>query len=227
MIKRTIKELSQMFGFDKSAADRFGDININGVCIDTRRLEKGNLFIPFKGEKMDSHALVRDAIEKGASAALWEKDVPNPPQDLPVLLVDSSLSAVQELAKSYRDQLAVKVIGITGSNGKTTTKDMIAAVLSQSMKVQKTAGNYNNHLGLPLTILALEEDTEAAVLEMGMSSRGEIEFLSKLARPDIAVITNIGESHLQDLGSREGIAEAKLEIAQGLKERWPINLLWG
>ncbi|WP_433746585.1 UDP-N-acetylmuramoyl-tripeptide--D-alanyl-D-alanine ligase [Falsibacillus pallidus] len=218
MIKRSIKQLSEMFQFDQKILDAFGDTEIQGVCIDTRKLQKGNLFIPFKGEKIDGHTLVKDAFEKGASAALWEKDVPNPPQDVPVLLVDSSMEAVQELSKSYRNQLDLKVVGVTGSNGKTTTKDMIAAVLGTGFKVQKTEGNYNNHLGLPLTLLSIEEDTKAVVLEMGMSARGEIEFLTKLARPDIAVITNIGESHLQDLGSREGIAEAKLEIALGLGE---------
>ena len=110
----------------------------------------------------------------------------------------------------------MKVIGVTGSNGKTTTKDMTAALLATTYKVHKTSGNFNNHLGLPLTILSMEEDTDVAVLEMGMSSRGEIEFLSKLARPDLAIITNIGESHLLDLGSREEIANAKLEIIEGL-----------
>ena len=112
----------------------------------------------------------------------------------------------------------MKVIGVTGSNGKTTTKDMIAALLATTYKVHKTSGNYNNHLGLPLTILSMSEETEVAVLEMGMSSRGEIEFLSKLACPDMAIITNIGESHLLDLGSREEIANAKLEIIEGLVE---------
>ncbi|RLQ93182.1 UDP-N-acetylmuramoyl-tripeptide--D-alanyl-D-alanine ligase [Falsibacillus albus] len=218
MIKRSLEQLAEMFEFDRDILDRFGDVEISGVCIDTRKIEQGNLFVPFKGEKVDGHTMVRDAFEKGASAALWEKEVPNPPEDLPILIVDSSLIAVQELSKSYRNQLDLKVVGVTGSNGKTSTKDMIYSILSQKYAVQKTEGNYNNHLGLPLTLLSLKETTEVAVLEMGMSGRGEIEFLTKLAKPDFAVITNIGESHLQDLGSREGIAEAKLEIAEGLDE---------
>ena len=131
-------------------------------------------------------------------------------------MVEDTLIALQELARSYRNELDVKVVGITGSNGKTTVKDITANLLSLQYKVQKTEGNYNNHIGLPLTILSLDKDTEVAILEMGMSGRGEIEFLSKLARPNVAIITNIGESHLQDLGSREGIAEAKLEITQGI-----------
>lgn len=195
----------------------FENNTIQGVCIDTRKLEKGNLFVPFIGERMDGHQFVEEAIEQGAAAALWQKNVPNPPTHLPILIVEDTLVALQQLAKSYRNQLNLKVIGITGSNGKTTTKDMVANLLSLQYKVQKTEGNYNNHIGLPFTILQLKEDTEMAVLEMGMSGRGEIDFLSRLANPDAVVITNIGESHLLDLGSREGIAEAKLEILNGLK----------
>lgn len=196
----------------------FADVEISGVCIDTRKISHGNLFIPFKGEKADGHCFVEQALKQGAAAALWQKDVPNPPLHLPIVVVEDTLAALQELAKSYRNELDIKVIGITGSNGKTTTKDMTANLLSLKYKVQKTEGNYNNHIGLPLTILGLDEDTNVAVLEMGMSGRGEIQFLTKLARPDAVIITNIGESHLLDLGSREGIAEAKLEIISGLAE---------
>jgi UDP-N-acetylmuramoyl-tripeptide--D-alanyl-D-alanine ligase len=216
MIKRTIKQIADMIPVLNDLTSFF-EVGITGVSIDTRKIEKGNLFVPFKGEHSDGHKYVVEAIQKGAAAALWQKDVPNPPLDLPVLIVDDCLTALQELARKYREQLAVKVVGITGSNGKTTTKDMTTSLLSLKYKVQKTEGNLNNHLGLPLTVLGLREETEIAVLEMGMSGRGEIEFLTKLARPDAVVITNIGESHLLDLGSREGIAEAKLEIMQGLK----------
>ena len=196
----------------------FEQREIKGVTIDSRKIVNGNLFIPFKGEYVDGHQYVEAAIHKGAAAALWQKDVPNPPLHLPILVVEDTLTALQEIARSYRSQLDVKVVGITGSNGKTTTKDMTANLLSLQYKVKKTEGNFNNHIGLPLTILGLDEDTELAVLEMGMSSFGEIEFLSELARPHAVIITNIGESHLQDLGSREGIASAKLEILKGLQE---------
>ncbi|MEH7299555.1 UDP-N-acetylmuramoyl-tripeptide--D-alanyl-D-alanine ligase [Neobacillus drentensis] len=217
MIKRTLKQISEMVSAinDSSA---FSDVVINGVTIDSRKIGAGNLFVPFKGERVDGHKYVVESIEKGAAAALWQKDVPNPPENLPILIVDDCLTALQELARNYRKQLPVKVVGITGSNGKTTTKDMTTSLLSTQYKVQKTEGNYNNHIGLPLTVLGLHEDTEVAVLEMGMSGKGEIEFLTKLACPDAVVITNIGESHLLDLGSREGIAEAKLEILQGLHD---------
>lgn len=217
MIKKTLQEIGQMIKIENDFSP-FYDTAVKGVSIDSRKIEQGNLFVPFKGENSDGHRFVEDALRKGAAAALWQKDVPNPPLHLPILLVEDTLTALQELARSYRDELKVKTVGITGSNGKTTTKDMTANLLSLKYKVQKTEGNYNNHIGLPLTILALEEDTEIAVLEMGMSGRGEIDFLTKLARPEAVIITNIGESHLQDLGSREGIAEAKLEIVNGLQD---------
>ncbi|EKN71037.1 UDP-N-acetylmuramoyl-tripeptide--D-alanyl-D-alanine ligase [Neobacillus bataviensis LMG 21833] len=217
MIKRSLKQISEMV----SAANdinQFADVMITGVTIDSRKIKAGNLFIPFKGEHADGHKYVVESIRNGAAAALWQKDVPNAPADLPIIIVDDCLVALQELARKYRQELPVKVVGITGSNGKTTTKDMTAGLLSTQYNVQKTEGNYNNHIGLPLTVLGLNEDTDIAVLEMGMSGRGEIEFLTKLACPDAVIITNIGESHLLDLGSREGIAEAKLEILQGLRD---------
>ena len=218
MIKRTYAEIAKMAGSVDSFA-QYADVQINGVTIDSRKIDAGQLFIPSKGERTDGHQYVADAIKQGAAAAFWQKDVPNPPENLPLIFVEDSLTAIQALAKSYLQQLSVKVVGITGSNGKTSTKDMTTSLLSLKYKVQKTEGNYNNHLGLPLTVLGLEEDTDIAVLEMGMSGRGEIDFLSRLAEPDIVVITNIGESHMQDLGSREGIAEAKLEILNGLKDK--------
>jgi UDP-N-acetylmuramoyl-tripeptide--D-alanyl-D-alanine ligase len=216
MFKKTLKEISEMISIANDISS-FADVMIEGAVIDSRKIKPGNLFVPFIGEHTDGHQYVESAIKSGAAAALWQKDVPNPPLHLPILLVDNSLMALQELARKYRQELHVKVVGITGSNGKTTTKDMTAGLLSVQYKVQKTEGNFNNEIGLPLTVLGLDAETEIAVLEMGMSARGEIEFLTKLALPDAVVITNIGESHLLDLGSREAIAEAKLEILQGLK----------
>lgn len=216
-MKRTIEEITSMIKVENDIS-KYATVEVSGVCIDTRKVEKGNLFIPFKGQNVDGHQFVEDAIKKGASASLWQNDVPNPPTDIPLLFVEDTEKALQELARTYRKQLDVKVVGVTGSNGKTTTKDMVTSILNVKYKVQKTEGNYNNHLGLPLTILSLREDTDIAVLEMGMSARGEIDFLTRLAQPDVAIITNIGEAHLQDLGSREGIAEAKLEITKGLSK---------
>lgn len=215
MIERTLKQIALMLGIE---CDAHLDLNITGVSIDSRKVEAGNLFVPFKGEHVDGHAYVEKAVTNGAAATLWQKDVPNPPKDLPILFVEDTLIALQMIAEKYLQEVSPIVIGITGSNGKTTTKDMTASVLAQKYKVHKTEGNFNNHLGLPLTILRMAEDTEVAVLEMGMSGKGEIELLSTLAKPQLAVITNIGESHLLDLGSREGIADAKLEILTGLQE---------
>ena len=144
------------------------------------------------------------------------KDEPNPPKDIPLIFVEDPELALQKMARTYRELLDCTVIGITGSNGKTSTKDLVASVLSPYFNVRKTEGNFNNELGLPLTLLSLDEETEYAVLEMGMSGFGEISFLSKLAKPDYVIITNIGEAHMQDLGSREGIAKAKFEIIDGL-----------
>ncbi|THE10202.1 UDP-N-acetylmuramoyl-tripeptide--D-alanyl-D-alanine ligase [Bacillus timonensis] len=217
MIKKILAQIEQMAKGEK-LDPQHQNVVIEGVSIDTRTISPGNLYIPIIGETFNGHQFVNAAIENGAAAVLWGSDQPNPPQQIPVIFVKDTLEALQTLAKSYRDELTMKVVGITGSNGKTTTKDMVTAVLSTSMRVQKTEGNLNNQIGMPLTILRLKEDTEVAVLEMGMSAFGEIEFLTRLARPDVAVITNIGESHMMELGSREGIAKAKLEIVAGLSK---------
>jgi UDP-N-acetylmuramoyl-tripeptide--D-alanyl-D-alanine ligase len=217
MIKRTLKEIQGMAKGEELSSE-YQSVIVEGVSKDTREDMSGKLYIPIIGENFNGHAFVRDAIvKKGAVASFWQKDQPEPPTDLNLIYVDDTIEALQNLASSYRNEIGMKVVGITGSNGKTTTKDMVTSVLQTTFRVHKTAGNYNNHIGLPLTILSMKEDTEVAVLEMGMSGRGEIELLSQIAKPDAAIITNIGESHLQDLGSREGIAEAKLEIAAGLK----------
>ncbi|QCR33983.1 UDP-N-acetylmuramoyl-tripeptide--D-alanyl-D-alanine ligase [Lysinibacillus sp. SGAir0095] len=212
-MKRTLKEIADWLNLD--LADH-QDTIVTGVSIDTRTISNGDLFIPFRGEAVNGHKYVEQAFEKGASATLWLKDEPNPPQDKPVLFVEDAELALQGMARAFRHEHQAKFIGVTGSNGKTSSKDILASMLSPFFKVQKTIGNFNNQLGLPITILNLDEDTEIAVLEMGMSGFGEIEFLTKLAKPHYAVITNIGEAHMQDLGSREGIAKAKFEIILGL-----------
>ncbi|MCZ2260410.1 UDP-N-acetylmuramoyl-tripeptide--D-alanyl-D-alanine ligase [Sporosarcina sp. G11-34] len=210
------KQLTEIAGWLQAEGQHMEGVVVSGVSIDSRTIKVGDLFIPFRGEQVNGHKYVEGAIEKGAVASLWMKDEPNPPKDIPLIFVADPAIALQEMARTYRGMLTCKVIGITGSNGKTSTKDLVASVLSPYFNVRKTEGNFNNELGLPLTILSLNEKTEFAVLEMGMSSFGEISFLSKLAKPDYVVITNIGEAHMQDLGSREGIAQAKLEIIDGL-----------
>ena len=212
------EQLSTIATWLQAEGQYMEDVVISGASIDSRIVGEGDLFIPFRGEQVNGHRYVESAIEKGAAASLWLKDEPNPPKDIPLIFVDDSEQALQEIARIYREQLDCKIIGITGSNGKTSTKDLVASVLSPYFNVRKTEGNFNNELGLPLTILSLDAETEFAVLEMGMSGFGEISFLSKLAKPDYAIITNIGEAHMQDLGSREGIAKAKFEIIDGLAE---------
>lgn len=212
-MKKYLKDVAKWLGQEMTEYD---EVVLTGVSIDTRKIQPGDLFIPFRGEQVNGHDYVNKAFENGAAASLWQKDEPNPPADVPLLFVDNPELALQEMARTYRAELKTVFIGITGSNGKTSTKDLVAGALTPYFKVQKTVGNYNNQLGLPLTILSLSEDTEFAVLEMGMSGFGEIQFLSQLAKPHYAVITNIGEAHMQDLGSREGIAKAKFEIIDGL-----------
>ncbi|MFY4776715.1 UDP-N-acetylmuramoyl-tripeptide--D-alanyl-D-alanine ligase [Metabacillus sp. RGM 3146] len=215
MIQNTLGEIQEM-AFGRGLDKKFSDMAINGVTTDSRNVEGDALFIPIKGDKFNGHHFAEKAISLGAAAVLWEESEPNPPQNIPVIYVDDTLIALQQLAKSYKEKIGVKVIGITGSNGKTTTKDLVASVLSEAYSVHKTKGNFNNHIGLPLTLLSMPQTTDVAVLEMGMSARGEIELLSEIANPDAAIITNIGESHMAELGSREGIADAKMEIIKGL-----------
>lgn len=216
MIIKSLKDIQKMMS-GEGLETQFDSLLVEGVSIDSRTVKKGNLYIPIVRIK-DGHKYVREAIKNGAIASLWDKNHPNPPNDIPLIFVDNTLTALQSLASSYRKQLPIKVIGITGSNGKTTTKDMANSIVSTTFKVHKTKGNFNSQIGLPLTILEVSEDDEVVVLEMGMSERGQIERLSKIAQPDIAIITMIGLSHIAILGSREEIANAKLEIVAGLKD---------
>ncbi|MBY7143725.1 UDP-N-acetylmuramoyl-tripeptide--D-alanyl-D-alanine ligase [Virgibacillus sp. NKC19-3] len=196
-------------------------IAIEEVFTDSRTKVTNALFVPIVGENFDGHDYVKQAFENGAAAVLWSRQKSLPTflqQDFPVFFVDNTVEALQQLAAHYRNEIAPTVIGITGSNGKTTTKDLVAAMLKTAYRTHYTDGNYNNHIGLPLTILSMPRDTDMLVLEMGMSDFGEIDLLSRIARPDHVIITNIGESHIEYLGSREGIAKAKLEITNGMKE---------
>ena len=202
---------------DYTAADRF--ISVTGVEYDSRKIKAGDLFIPLTGGATDGHDYVDKAIAQGAVATLWSRSANLAPSDqIAVILVDDTLEAMQDLAHYYRLLLDPIVIGITGSNGKTTTKDMTANALKAKYKVHKTQGNFNNEIGLPYTILQMPEDTQVLVTEMGMSGFGEIERLSQIAQPDLAAITLIGESHLEFLKTRANIAKAKLEILTGLRQ---------
>ncbi len=190
---------------------------VEGVSTDTRDIEVNNLFIPLVGGRFDGHNFAFEAIKKGAIATLWDKRHPTPYLDAGVIIVDDTLQAYQKLASSYLKATGAKVIGITGSNGKTGTKDILASILRENFRVHKTAKNFNNDIGLPKTIMEMNLDDEAIVLEMGMDRFGDIRTLTNIANPDIAVITNIGDSHLLELGTKENIARAKFEILEGLK----------
>jgi len=217
MIRRSLKEIEIMVE-GHGLKDEFYDLQMEGVVIDSRNVVTGNLYIPIIGERVDGHSFVKQAIASGASCVFWQKDIPDMPTDIPVIIVDNTLTALQKLAIAYKDELQMKVIGITGSNGKTSTKDILASILATSYKVHKTPGNFNSEFGMPLTLLMAPVDTEIVVLEMGMRGLGQIKLLSDMAKPDVSIITCIGEAHIEELGSRHNISIAKFEITSGLND---------
>ena len=186
------------------------------ITTDSRKAGKDSLFIAIRGEKVDAHRFIPAVFEQGALCVVCEQAPKHPAGAY--ILVESTLQAIRDIAEFYRKQLDMKVVGITGSVGKTSTKEMIASVLSEKYRVLKTLGNFHNELGLPLTVFLLREGDELAVLEMGISNFGEMHRLSKIARPDICVITNIGQCHLEFLGDRDGVLRAKSEIFDYMAE---------
>lgn len=188
------------------------DFLIKGVTTDSRKIKSGDLFIPISGENFDGHDFIYSALAAGAVLALSEKNMDR--DNTPYIKVKSTKDALMDLAAYYRSKFNVPAVTITGSSGKTTTKEMIAAVLGESFHVLKNEGNYNNTIGLPLTVFNLNKSHEICVLEMGMNSFGEIEKLASIVKPDIAVITNIGTAHIEYLGSRENILKAKTEMIE-------------
>ncbi|MFT8669555.1 MAG: UDP-N-acetylmuramoyl-tripeptide--D-alanyl-D-alanine ligase [Liquorilactobacillus hordei] len=197
--------------------EEWEEIVVTSVSFDTRSLEQGALFIPLVAEH-DGHDYIENAIKNGAVATLWQEDHDENAALIPKLVVSNSLQAMQKLAHYYLQKINPKVVAITGSNGKTTTKDMVAAILGRRFNVQKTHDNFNNFIGVPMTVLSMEPNTEVLVIEMGMDHFGELDELSHLVEPDIAVITMIGEAHIEFFGTRDKIADAKMEITHGLKE---------
>jgi UDP-N-acetylmuramoyl-tripeptide--D-alanyl-D-alanine ligase len=190
-----------------------GDVQVTGVAIDTRKLQAGDLFVAIKGERVDGHDYLADAAARGAVAALVTRRVDS---ELPQILVNDAELALGDLASAVRAQRDVRVIGITGSNGKTTVKTLVASILSRHGRTHVSAGNLNNELGLPLTLLAMPRDTEYAVLEMGAGKPGDIAYLAAIARPDIGLVTLIAPAHLARMGSIEGVAETKGALYQAL-----------
>ncbi len=193
------------------------DKEIFEITTDSRSEVANGLFIPLKGEKFDAHDFIQGVFDKGVIATLTSEDLVRDNR-LCTIKVENTSKAILDIARYYRSKFEIPVIGITGSVGKTSTKEMISAVLSGRFNVHKTAGNFNNEIGLPLTLFKLSDEHEAAVIEMGMNHFDEIHRLSLTALPQISVITNVGTSHIENLGSREGILKAKLEILDGMKK---------
>lgn len=190
--------------------DKVNNVTANGVVIDSRQVEEGYIFIAIRGERVDGHSFINQVFDKGALAVICEEK----PEgiDKPYILVKSSTEALKSMAAYYRRNLDVKLIGITGSVGKTSTKEFIASVLSEKYNVLKTEGNFNNEIGLPLTILKIREEHEVAVIEMGISHFGDMKPLGEIAEPDICVITNIGYCHLEYLVDRDGVLKEKTDM---------------
>ena len=197
--------------------EQWKDVEVTSVSFDSRHLDQGSLFVPLQGAQ-DGHQYVPSAFTNGAVASLWASDHEITDQTHPLLVVSDPLAALQQLGKYYLHKINPIVVAVTGSNGKTTTKDMIASILSTQFNVAKTYANFNNEIGVPVTLLNMESNTEAVVVEMGMDRFGQLDFLSKLVNPDIAVITMIGEAHIEFFGTRDKIADSKMEITHGLKE---------
>ncbi|MFC2379900.1 UDP-N-acetylmuramoyl-tripeptide--D-alanyl-D-alanine ligase [Streptococcus gordonii] len=197
----------------KNDVTQFENVALRNAEFDSRLIESGDLFVPLKGAR-DGHDFIATAFAQGAVATLSERPV----AEGPYILVDDVLKAFQCLAKYYLEKMQVDVLAVTGSNGKTTTKDMLAQLLATSYKTYKTQGNYNNEIGLPYTVLHMPEDTEKLVLEMGQDHLGDIHLLSELAKPKTGIVTLVGEAHLEFFGSRAEIAQGKMQIADGLRK---------
>ena len=209
MSKITLLQAAQWCG--GRVEPQFQNETFLGAGNDTRKLEPGQLFVALEGVR-DGHEFIDAAFEKGAAAVLCK----HCHSKYPAIIVENPRIALGQIAAGERQRLGMKVVGVTGSVGKSTTKEMIAAVLSGEYIVSKTPANFNNDLGMPMSVLAMPENTQVAVLEMGMNHFGEIRYLTKIARPDVAVIINVGTMHIENLGSREGILQAKLEILEGM-----------
>ena len=213
MKELTLAQIAEACGGTLIGGNEAKEYTVTGVEIDSRRVKAGDLFVAIPGEKVDGHKFIPDVLKKGAYALSQQSlDV-----DGAYILVEDTVTAMKRLARFYRSTLDIKVVGITGSVGKTSTKEMIASVLDTKFRVHKTQGNFNNGIGLPLTIFQIEKEHQVAVLEMGISEFGEMHELADMAQPDIMVITNIGLCHLENLKTRDGILKAKTESFAHLK----------
>lgn len=216
MKNMTLEHIANACGGSYIGTEGKKTVCVSDITTDSRKVSDGCLFVPIQGSRVDGHDFIDQVIEKGALAVLSEKDLGI--QNFPYIRVESSLKVLKDLAEYYLQQLKIPVIGITGSVGKTSTKEMTAAVLSQKYHVLKTQGNFNNELGLPLTVFRLRDEDEMAILEMGISDFGEMRTLAEIARPKTAMITNIGYCHLENLKDRDGVFKAKTEIFEYVRD---------
>ncbi|MGB8354216.1 MAG: UDP-N-acetylmuramoyl-tripeptide--D-alanyl-D-alanine ligase [Chthoniobacteraceae bacterium] len=189
---------------------------VTHICTDSRALKAGDLFLALRGENFDGHEFVEKAAILGAAGVIVEKMAEGLPENFAMIKVGNTLDALQQIAANYRKSLPLKAVVITGSNGKTSTKDFASAVLGERFQVIKTEGNFNNHIGLPLTILRAQASDDIGVFEIGMNHPGEIAPLAKIARPDVGIITNVGVAHIEFMGSRDAIAQEKGMLAEAL-----------
>lgn len=202
------------------------DVAVGSISTDTRGELSGCLFVPLKGERFDGHDYLQQAVEKGAVAVLCDREIAALPKEVAVYRVKQTRRALEDLAAYHRRRFALPVIAVTGSSGKTTTKELIASVLSQKFRVHKTEKNHNNEIGLAQTLLSLQPEDEVCVVEMGMRARGEIKRLAEISAPTIGVVTNVGVAHLERLGSQEAIAGAKQELIESIPENGTAVLNW-
>lgn len=214
-MKLRISEIASMIGAE--VVNMTDDVVLNGVARDSHEIKPDELFVPLRGARFDGHDFIESVQEKGVRATLWGRGHRPLPEGMACIIVDNTLRALQDLARIYLERMGAKVVAVTGSNGKTSIKDMSHSVLATKYRCAKTPGNYNNDIGLPLSILSAPEDTEYMVLEMGMDHPGDIRRLVEIAPPDIAIIANVGTAHLQFFDTRENIAKGKLEIMSNMK----------
>ena len=217
MGKITLKQAARWCG--GYVEEKYGDVEFLGANNDTRVMKAGQLFVALQGAR-DGHDFIPAAMDKGAAAVLCSRKV----GDFPAIYVDDPRIALGQIAREELSRIGAKVVAVTGSVGKSTTKEMIATVLESSFKTSKTPANHNNDIGMPMAILGMDGDTQVAVLEMGMNHFGEISYLSNIGHPDIAVVINVGTAHIEFLGSQEGIRKAKMEIVDGMSERGMLLL---
>ncbi len=215
MVNMTLEKIAACLGKPLFQAEGKQEFEINGAVLDSRKVDFGYAFFATRGEKVDGHSFIPQAVDNGAALVICEEE---PSVEVPYILVEDTFEALKTVAAFYREQLDIPIIGVTGSVGKTSTKEMIAAVLETKFEVLKTQGNFNNEVGLPLTILSIRREHEAAVVEMGISDFGEMQRLSQIAKPSISVITNIGQCHLENLGDRDGVLRAKTEIFEFMQK---------